>query len=93
MKENIKIVSTVSTYKLLSKVESIISQIYDMYQVEQEYKFRSGFSIIWYGDKNDLNIYHNNLRSIGLTYNNFSTVLVEDGKSIQLRMEFITEEL
>ena len=93
MDKKIKIVSTVESYALLSRVESIISPLYEMYEVEKEYKFRSGYSVIWYGDKDSLNIYHYELDKIGLTYSNFSGVLVKNGKSIQLRMEHITEKI
>ena len=89
----IKIVSTVDSYALLSKVEAIISDLYEMYEVEQEYKFRSGFSIIWYADKDDLNIYHYKIRELGLTYSNFSSVIVENGKSVHLRIEYIRKKV
>lgn len=91
--EEVKIVSSTQSLEELEIVRKIIAKVGGKIADEDAMKhLADGFSIVWYGIKDQVFRYHKFLTQKELIYHNYSGIALKDGKSLQLRMEFIVRD-
>ena len=92
--KNIKVITTVQTYSMRNKIEELVSQIYENYEVEKksDYVYYGGYAIIWYANEDELKLFNHRLLIEGYRSSLYSGKIKENNCSHKLKIIHVETE-